>query len=699
MENRPSDDLKNIATALARHISAGNISAACEPLLAQLAGNKQDPVYEVAADSGTKEVRKDSIGIWKKNVEDGKSIYSRDAARQIEWALWANINELPVKSSKRRLLLLGESVARGYLYDPHYNVAKELDAILNEKNGPWNAEVVDLAKTSISMKELLELADSCTALEPDLAVIFAGNNWDPDLADALNEEDVNTILKVFRQDGFPGIKEFLSNKLKELVTQCLEQLSASLTEKGIPVVFVIPEFNLLDWKSDHIEQGLLWLPEKKMKEWLQAKDMAEQAGADMEKLGAAAARMVALNPSNPLGYELLGQYYASCRQYAAARDCFESSRDAVLFTGGVTKPRCYKVIREQILSVAPRLGIKIIDLPAVFASAFPDKIPDKSLFLDYCHLTIEGIKLAMRHTAAAIMGLATGKPVDPESIHASGLYPDRHVQAVAHFGAAIHNAHNGQPQAILQYHCNRSVGFSSRIKDTMLRFIDFSSRHASTFFCKSFEEIISDGEMRQYEGGLLSLAHPRGRKLMDVELVDAIVKALDTIHIQQADVIGRLRINEHGVDARGVNLLNSFYSASDYNEFLSVPKGAFLQYRTLAAPFYFVAGKEHEYLSFSITCRTPERAEEDQHIKIYLNDNEECIATVPMSNNWNTHHFMIADRLLRSGVNRLVIKWPYTAQPLPEVNRVSRNAVLNAMYPVMGEISSFFVKACNNSIH
>lgn len=699
MENRPSDDLKIIATELARHISAGNIGAAFEPLLAQLAGNKYDPAFEEEADSGTKEAHNGAIGIWKKTVEDGKSFYSRDAARQIEWALWANINELPAKSSKKRLVLLGESVARGYLYDPHYNVARELEAIFNEKNSPWNAEVVDLAKTSISMKELLELADACTALEPDLAVIFAGNNWDPALADTLNEEDVNTILRIFRQDGFPGIKDFLSSRLKDLVTQCLEQLSASLTEKGIPLVFVIPEFNLLDWKSDHIEQGLLWLPEEKMKEWLQAKDMAEQAGADMEKLGAAAARMVALNPSNPLGYELLGHYYASGRQYAAARDCFESSRDTVLFTGGVTKPRCYKVIREQILAEAPRLGIKIIDLPAVFASAFPDKIPDKSLFLDYCHLTVEGIKLAMRHTAAAVMELATGKPIDPESIHASALYPDRHVQAVAHFGAAIHNAHNGQPQAILQYHCNRSVGFSYRIKDTMLRFIDFSSRRASTFFCKSFEEIISDGEMRQYEGGLLSLVHPRGRKLMDVELVDAIVKALDTVHIQQADIIDRLRINEHGIGPEGVNLLHSFYSASDYNEFLSVPKGAFLQYRTLAAPFHFVAGKEHEYLSFSITCRTPKREEKDQHIKIYLNDEEECITALPMCNNWNTHHFMIADRLLKAGVNRLVIKWPYTALPLPEVSRVSRNAVLNAMYPVMGEISSFYVKVCNNSVH
>jgi hypothetical protein len=698
MENRPSDDLKIIAAELARHISAGNISAACEPLLAQLAGNKYDPAYEEAADSGTKAAHNTAIGIWKKTVEDGKSFYSRDAARQIEWALWANINELPAKSSKKRLVLLGESVARGYLYDPHYNVARELEAILNEKSSPWNAEVVDLAKTSISMKELLELADACTALEPDIAVIFAGNNWDPALADTLNEEDVNTILEIFRQDGFPGIKDFLSNRLRDLVTQCLEQLSASLTGKGIPVVFVIPEFNLIDWKSDHIEQGLLWLPEEKMKEWLQAKDLAEQAGADMEKLGAAAARMVALNPSNPLGYELLGHYYATGRQYAAARDCFESSRDTVLFTGGVTKPRCYKVIREQILAEAPRLGIKIIDLPAVFASAFPDKIPDKSLFLDYCHLTVEGIKLAMRHTAAAIIGLATGKPIDAESIHASALYPDRHVQAVAHFGAAIHNAHNGQPQAILQYHCNRSVGFSNRIKDTMLRFIDFSSRHASTFFCKSFEEIISDGEMRQYEGGLLSLVHPRGRKLMDVELVDAIVKALDTVHIQQADIIDRLRIKEHGVGPERVNLLDSFYSASDYNEFLSVPKSAFLQYRTLTAPFHFVAGKDHETLSFSITCRTPEREEKDQYIKIYLNDEGECITALPMCNNWNTHHFMITERLLKAGVNRLVIKWPYTAAPLPEVSRVSRNALLNAMYPVMGEISSFFVKVCNNSV-
>ena len=692
MEYRPSESLKSVARELTSLIlSHDNDHQRKEELLRQLpqlpAGEEEEQHESLTA------LPEDSIGIWRKSSEDGEIYYSRDADKQFEWALWANMHELRSPGKKRRVILLGESVARGYLYDPHYNVAMELEAILNGRYELEDTEVIDLARIGMGIEGLTEIVRSCIALKPDQVVIFAGNNWDPNLMASLGDEDNRQILKIFEKEAFPGVKSFIEKKFSDMVSGFLEIVSENLVKRGVPVVFVIPEFNLKDWKSDHTEQGLMWLPEGEMEKWLLAREAAECAlrTNEIEKLGEAAARMTEINPSNPLGHEYLGHFYLVSKQFSEARKSFELSRDTVLFTGGTTRPRCYKVIRDQIVTEAPALGIKVIDLPAIFERTFPGSIPDRALFLDYCHLTVEGIKLAMRHTAQAVLETMTGVRVELADIRASDLCPDKHIQAIAHFGAAIHNAHNGQLTDILRYHCSSSLACSPEIKNTMIKFIDFSTRYASSLFCQSFEEIISEGEMRQYEGGLLALSHPKGRKLMDIALVDAIETALHSVDIDLKDSIKKLRISEHGIGADGINLLESFYCTTNYNEFMGTSSEIFLQSRTTESNFNFVLRNKEDLLGFTITCRTPGRDHPEHFIKIYVNGRDECLTEIPLSRQWTTHSFTINGSCLKEGVNRLIIHWPYTYAP-PEVEkRITRHSITRTMYPVLGEIFSLTV--------
>jgi hypothetical protein len=45
--------------------------------------------------------------------------------------------------------LIGESVARGYLYDPQFTPAMALEAILQAQLGHNAVEVIDLARTDL----------------------------------------------------------------------------------------------------------------------------------------------------------------------------------------------------------------------------------------------------------------------------------------------------------------------------------------------------------------------------------------------------------------------------------------------------------------------------------------------------------------------------------------------------------------------
>src|SRR5262249_46458744 len=93
----------------------------------------------------------DRVGIWerKKNT----SYFARRPDKRNEWHSWAAVGRIERKGPARRVVLLGESVARGYLYDPQFNVAKALALILESKLGKGAIEILDLARTDLKFAE------------------------------------------------------------------------------------------------------------------------------------------------------------------------------------------------------------------------------------------------------------------------------------------------------------------------------------------------------------------------------------------------------------------------------------------------------------------------------------------------------------------------------------------------------------------
>src|SRR3954451_25386754 len=68
--------------------------------------------------------RHGTIGVWEVSPQG----YQRSPALRQDWGLWASVQSLSPKDERKRVLLLGESVARGFRYAPDFNPAQALEA-------------------------------------------------------------------------------------------------------------------------------------------------------------------------------------------------------------------------------------------------------------------------------------------------------------------------------------------------------------------------------------------------------------------------------------------------------------------------------------------------------------------------------------------------------------------------------------------
>ena len=164
------------------------------------------------------------VGIWKRKSGDKEAPRVRLPDRRDEWFYWADKERIEPKRCKWRVALLGESVARGYLYDPHFNPASALEEMLKSQLAAGKIDIVDLAKSNQTLQELKVIVGQCLALRPDIIVIFAGNNWRPYLTDS----DIHYVDSVLRKEGVPGMKSILHERAVQAVRQLTGEVSCLL---------------------------------------------------------------------------------------------------------------------------------------------------------------------------------------------------------------------------------------------------------------------------------------------------------------------------------------------------------------------------------------------------------------------------------------------------------------------------------------
>lgn len=692
---------KETASELAALLSAGaaDYSEVCR--LLSILGYSTDPVNVEA--EGQEYRQNGHVGIYMAEMVNGNTHYIRDVEQKNRWSFCADVPIIYPKGNKKRVVLLGESVARGFLLDPDYTPAFVLESLLKIHVGLFETEVIDLAETNLGMPGIKRRYRECFALDPDVIVFLAGNNWRADLIDyiSVNSAYLERVEEaILATDGIRGIKNSIEDIFREILCSFLKEVGKLSEINKVPVVFVIPEFNLLDFQSSPGQRAVTRIANGNISRWVSARDAAEKALAakDYAELELQAEIMILLDPSHPLGYELKarGKFLQGC--YDEARDCLEEARDTALYCRASSLPRVFKVIRDTIRNEAATYGIHAIDLPDIFKTHLGGKIPGRDLFLDYCHFTIEGIQIAVEAMASEIVKLLSGKETACMG-SAGSIKASSETIAMGHLFAAIHNAHWGQSEEILDYHCLQSVKHSPDTHKIMIYYIDMISRNTSNTLCKSFQKLLDFDKMYKYVHALI---HPKKMKSMETTLVKAMVKALKYTGIKAEFYANDIRLAEHSVNNRKINLLMSHYHSTCYDEYEGAKK-AFFQARDTSSRFMVIAKKGTE-ITLDVTLRVPGTCSTLNEITLSVNGI--AIERLEGKQKWQTHSIRIPGGHVIDGINMIMFEWPMPdadeSMPVrgtPAATRQSKGRLLlDIAYCVFGELYSLYASVITGRV-
>jgi hypothetical protein len=628
------------------------------------------------------------IGIWEPRSDGTSTWFERSRERFDRPDAWADIPRLDLKGAKKRVVLIGESVARGFFYDPQYTPAQVLQSLLAEV--PGGIEVIDLARSGLDATGLADLLTSSLALAPDAFVVFAGNNWGaapPVFPPGLERQAAATLL---RERGVAGLAQLNVGKLLALV-EGGAQVALGMLAQRVPLFFVLPEFNLADWRVD-LEGDAPWLPGDGNERWLRLHAEA-RAALEEGRLVEAAARageMVELDGGlAATGLTLLAEAHLRAGRPAAARALLEQARDThFTWDSSMQVPRILSPVQDALRRAAGQGAFSLVDLPRVFAEDLGGALPGRELFLDYCHLSSRGIRLAMAAVAEQLLPRLGGIPADRGDLLARAPEPAPEVEAEARLGAAIQNAHWGQGDKIVRHHC-RCAAASPKVARLMREYAELQIRTAPAWACAAAERMLAQ-EARSLFRYVFWMYQWREEKLFDPVLLEAIAGSLEGSSPADGG-LDSLRREERGLEpGRPVNLLTPYYQTSWAERERVWSDLAYFRSYAPVARFPF-ASRAASPVEIRITCRRPP-GEEPAEALVRLNG--EALQGLPITDRWQTWRIAAT---VPPGVSWIEIAWPLrltTAESaLEKAAREIERGLPHCLLPVFGEIHTFRVAA------
>jgi hypothetical protein len=567
-----------------------------------------------------------------------------------------------------------------------------LEKLLQSRLGENAVEVIDLARTGIAL-EIGDLALSATELKPDAVVLFCGNNWK---FFPIQREDMSYLSGIISNGGAAGYKEYAEQIVRRRAQQTIKAVASWYANKGIPLLWIIPEFNLGEWRDPVVNAP--YLPAGNNREWLLHKKAGREAlyVGDFQAGADAARRMIDIDEgTNAAGFYLLAESSRGLGDLDMARHSLELARDACIWDSAmIYAPRCFSLTQNALREQTANYKVELVDTPKLFSEYLSGGIPDRRLFIDYCHLTSEGIRVTMAAAASSLLRSLKRREVAWRDMLTGAPAPTKEVESEARFLAAIHNAHWWQGCDLVQYCSSQAVSHSPRIGPVMKAFLDLQTRRAPMLMCRSAEQIVelASAQIQHY---LFRYTNQQLDQLLLATIVDALKGIGGDVQAQ----VDQLRVEEHSVAARETNLLDYYYnsSANQAHEVrwvtpllsTAVPLDRdFYVAFSEQSKFIFVGQKDCP-VTLDLTCRIPypERAEET--VAIYLND--EHLGDITCGTEWGRYE--IAVPTVKEGLNHISICWP-----LPEfrgadaldkaANDIVCGRVLD-LYCPFGEIHSF----------
>jgi len=679
-----------------------------------------------------------------------------------------------------RVCLFGESAAAGYLYAPHLTPAAVLEAQLRAVAGQDAVEVIDLARTNETLGSLLATVESAVQIQPDVLVIFAGNNWNlletPEVSPyAPSVAARQRFAEAWCGGGASGAAgpagpagpvALAAGRLRELAGAACERLALIARAIGVPVVVVVPEVSLAGWES---RQPVLWpvdgegsLPRRPRPSHLSpvaawyrrlARGRAQLARGAWAAAARSAQAMLDLDgAANPTSWRLLALARLGGGDDGGAAAAARAEIDAAAYPtlAFLGAPQATSLAQDLVRQAARRHGFACVDLPAVFAAHTGSPLPGRRLFLDYCHLTSEGIEVAMAAVAAEVFrvsGMEARVPgATAEADGAAGAVAGgRHtgaaraaaaaaaaaaelgwrellrtlpplrvapaVEAVARLGAAVHGAHRlltvGPKAPFLEAWCDAALDAAPGVESAMLDLI--AARAAP------LPAVLTPAQTRNLASDFrLGLAHGWRWDHVDAEVVEAMVTSLDRRGRPRARAeADALLLAGRGIRDSGTDLLDPPYYLweplerfyPDVMSFEDLPRPATLRSPWPETAFCLICDAGRDVV-LTITARLPllpsptpgepfrqgaARAPRRRGA-LRLSVNGHAAAAAPLHSTWSRPAVCIPRHLLRPGRNRLTLHWP--APPdhgdLALAAALARldEGIAADLHPVFGELYS-----------
>src|SRR5688572_16338054 len=703
---RPPESLKSFADRIAK--AAVSEDAAKTVRLLQLSGligevNHHD-AKALASDAlnaiyvsepGVPPRQSKHVGIWERRTENSRTSFVRRLDMRDGWHYWANLSRIEAKGSKRRILLMGESVARGYLYDPDFTPALALQMMLDAQLGKGEVEVIDLARTGLGYK-VRELALAALQLDPDMAIIFAGNNWSVAVPRVADIAEINQTLS---SEGMSGMKRVSEEFIARTGRRVVSDIASEYKRSGVPLVWIIPESNLSDWRD--AVTNAPYLDGDRNREWINLYEEAQCALSNGDPATAAslAQRMIEIDH----GVCLTGFYIlADCRRLAndidGERKYLELARDAQCWDSSMSRiPKPYSVTQQVIRDEMSKHGHEVVDLPVIFKEYLNGDLPGRRLFLDHCHMTTEGIQVAMAAAASCVLRSVKRVEVSWRALVDDRIAPPPEIEAEASFLAAIHSAHWWQSYDVVHHFCARALRYSPHVAELMLNYIDLQNQKAIPLHMNEAAKHIFQAGSPLLHRYLLR----NNDKRLDKLLLGAMVDALEEVGIAAQERLKRRRREEHSVKLGEIDLLNYYYHSAAHQpqelESLNWSSVYRLPYEIRyfraywpESRFVFV-GEAGCAVNLCLTCRLPKPGPGEGKITIVVNGEPQ--AEMIISTEWSTWDITLPGEAVLDDLNEIVVRWPmpefHSAEALSTVAERLCELKLPNFFPVFGEIHSF----------
>lgn len=690
----------------------GNFDPATKDEVLKSLGLDQAPIAPVPAspaDGATDAWR--PISIWRPYRREDAWWYLRPEPAPFgdHYASRLAFTALPAPGCSR-VGFFGESVAAGYLYAPHLTPAQVLAYFLEQAEPGKTVEVIDLARTNERLATLVETFEQALQLGLSHAVIFVGNNWNlletPELSGLVPDPQARTALGALLAEG--GVEVLLhqaATRLMTKVSDCFERIAQLAAQHQVRVSLVVPQVNLAEWES---HQPPPFMAEDRLVAWYEAFFEALSAwdGRETAKVRQAAFRMLDLDEgTSPSAFRFLALAWQAEGQtekaYEAARSEIEATNYATLCF--LDAPRANGLAQNMLRRLARLHDFQAIDLPIVFQTLDPECLPGRRFFLDYCHLTFEGMRAAMAAVAESLLSDQVPER-DWQALLARfpGPAVAAEVHAVACLGAAVHTAHRecavADNQDRVTYWLREALSHAPAVAATLVELVQVRLARVPTPF--------TPAQQRNQVGRFrLGFQHGWRYEHLDVKILKSLDAVFRDLDLESVDV---LACRQRAVGAHPVELVDPYYLwdplqryYSEVMPFDDLPSPAYHRSPWPFSSFALVSDGRHD-LYLQMTARLPGAlADQDHPVVICIDD--QAHASFRCGRRWSKHSFVLEKGWLPAGIRKLTLCWPIPAAAVRDakgriLQRLSRGAE-TALHPTFGELFSLVVSRHDAPAH